>query len=241
MDTQDRKRPLIFSKLLRIIIQLLIPILLILGSVRFLLVTANVWIPIEYQSPGFPHDPYGFTLEDRLYWSRVDVEFLLNDAEIGYFDQFQLDSDKPMHNERELLHMEDVKILVQNTWFAFRMGLILLIFLFVVLGWDQGFTSIWEVVRKGALWGLILLVVLVIGIGISFGVLFVGFHKIFFEGETWIFRYSDTFIRLYPERFWRDVFIFLAALTAVQSGLIYWLSGLALGKGKKKIEKDETH
>jgi integral membrane protein (TIGR01906 family) len=201
-------------------------------------VTANIWIPIEYRAPGFPDDLYGFSMEDRLKWSEVDIDFLLSDADIDYFDRFILDSGEPMHNERELIHMEDVKVLVQNSWFAFRMGLILLIFLIVVLGWDQGFATIWEVVRKGALWGLILLVVLVIGIGISFGVLFIGFHKIFFEGETWIFRYSDTFIRLYPERFWRDVFILLAALTAIQSGLIYWLSGLALGKGRKKVQEE---
>ena len=236
MDAEHKTLPPLLSNLLRIIIQVLIPILLILGSVRLLLVTANVWIPIEYRSPGFPHDPYGFTLDDRLEWSKVDMDYLLNEAEIDYFDQFHLDSGEPMHNERELIHMEDVKILVQNTWFAFRMGIILLIFLFILLGWDQGFLSVWEVLRKGALWGLILLVVLVIGIAIGFGVLFVGFHKIFFEGETWIFRYSDTFIRLYPERFWRDVFIILAGLTVIQTGVLFWLAGLIQRKTKNIAE-----
>jgi len=233
MEIKQTKLPPILSNLLRIVIQLLIPVLLILGSVRLLLVTASIWIPLEYRSPGFPEDRYGFTFEDRLRWSEVDVDYLLNDAEIDYFDSFQLETGEPMHNERELIHMEDVKILVQNSWLSFRVGLILMIFLFVVLGWDQGFSSIWEVLRKGAFWGLILLIVLILGIAIGFGFLFVGFHKIFFEGETWIFRYSDTFIRLYPERFWRDVFIFLAVLTALQSGLLYWISSLALGKRKE--------
>jgi len=233
MEPETKKRIPIFSSILRVTIQILIPILLILASVRLLLVTANTWIPLEYRMPGFPDDLYGFSMEDRLKWSKVDVDFLLNDAEIDYFDQFQLDTGEPMHNERELVHMEDVKILVQNTWFAFRMGLILILFLFVVLGWDQGYNSIWEVLRKGAKWGLILLLLLVIGISISFGVLFVGFHQIFFESGTWAFRYSDTFIRLYPERFWRDVFIYLAGITAIQSALLYWISGLILGKTTK--------
>jgi len=232
MDTEQYTLPPALSKLLRIIIQVLITILLILGSVRLLLLTANVWIPIEYRSPGFPDDPYGFSLKERLEWSRVDMEYLLNEEEIDYFDPFLLDSGEPIHNERELAHMEDVKILVQNSWLAFRMGIILLIFLFVVLGWDQGYGSVWEVLGKGALWGIILLGVLVIGIAISFGVLFVGFHKIFFAGETWIFRYSDTFIRLYPERFWRDVFIILAGLTVIQSGVLLGLSKLIQRKTK---------
>jgi integral membrane protein (TIGR01906 family) len=233
MNSAIQKRNPILSRILRFSIQLLVPILLILTSVRLLIVTANTWIPLEYRTPGFPDDPYGFTLEDRLKWSKVDVAYLLNDAEIDYFDQFQLDTGEPMHNERELIHMEDVKILVQNTWFAFRLGLILLLFLLIVLGWDQGFSAIWEVIRTGAKWGLVLLLLLVIGIGISFGVLFVGFHQIFFESGTWVFKYSDTFIRLYPERFWRDVFILLAGITAIQSGLVYWLAGLFIRRSTK--------
>jgi uncharacterized membrane protein len=55
-------------------------------------------------------------------------------------------------------------------------------------------------------------------------VLFVAFHRIFFEGNTWIFPYSDTFIRLYPERFWRDSFIYIALITLGETGLVFLLS-----------------
>jgi integral membrane protein (TIGR01906 family) len=212
-------------KILRYLIQLTIPLLMMLGSVRLVLVTANSWIPIEYRLPGFPDDPYGFTLEDRLKWSRIDVQYLLNQESIDYFDQFILASGEPMHNERELKHMEDVKVLVEQSWMAFRIGFIVLIFFLLILGGSQGYDSAWEALHRGFLWTLILLGILVIGIVVAFGFLFVGFHRIFFEGETWIFRFTDTFIRLYPERFWRDVFIFLAVSTAAGAGLFYWLTG----------------
>ena len=39
--------------------------------------------------PGFPDDSYGFTLEDRVYWSRVDVAYLQNDEGIEYFDAYR--------------------------------------------------------------------------------------------------------------------------------------------------------
>jgi integral membrane protein (TIGR01906 family) len=226
------KLPTVLSNLLRIVIQVFIPILLILTTVRLLLVSANTWIPIEYRLPGFPDDPYGFTLEDRLKWSAVDIEFLLNEDEIDYFDQFQLASGEPMHNERELIHMEDVKVLVQNSWLAFRLGLLITIFLSILLGWDQGYSVVWNTLKKGATWSLILLGVLIVGIAIAFGILFVGFHQVFFESGTWKFYYSDTFIRLYPERFWRDVFILVALITAVQAGILYWIARLAVEKGK---------
>lgn len=224
MNNEKNKLPAALNMTFRVLIQIIIPILLILGNVRLVLATAKAWIPIEYRLPGFPDDDYGFTLDDRLKWSAVDLDYLLSEAEIDYFDQFILESGDPMHNDRELSHMEDVKILVQQSWMAFRVGFILLLFLLVLLGWDQGYDAVWESLRRGFLWTLILLGILVVGIALAFGLLFVGFHRIFFEGETWIFKFSDTFIRLYPERFWRDVFIFLTLLTGLLSGLLYWLS-----------------
>jgi uncharacterized membrane protein len=54
--------------------------------------------------------------------------------------------------------------------------------------------------------GIILFVLL------AFGVIFVAFHQVFFESGTWTFFYSDTLIRLFPERFWRDTFIAVGVL-----------------------------
>lgn len=119
------------------------------------------------------------------------------------FNGLQLEDGAPMHNERELRHMEDVKNLMQAAWKVWGAGFIIVILLILML-WRVGGASV-------ALQGLmvssrgmiILMVVFSIGVAFAFGVLFVGFHRIFFEGSTWIFPYSDTFIRLYPERFAR--------------------------------------
>jgi hypothetical protein len=70
------------------VIRFILPILLILSSVWIILQMANYWIPLEYRMPGFPDDPYGFTLEDRLYWSRVDVAYLQNDEGVEYFNAY---------------------------------------------------------------------------------------------------------------------------------------------------------
>jgi integral membrane protein (TIGR01906 family) len=68
---------------------------------------------------------------------------------------------------------------------------------------------------------------------VSFSFVFVGFHLIFFEGDTWLFLYSDTLIRLFPTRFWRDVFIFVIALTLAVSGLTHLVSSRQLMKVEK--------
>jgi integral membrane protein (TIGR01906 family) len=63
-------------------------------------------------------------------------------------------------------------------------------------------------------WGILGLIgVILILLVISFNQLFTWFHQIFFESGTWRFYTSDTLIRLFPMRFWRDAFIFVGGLS----------------------------
>ncbi len=215
------------------ILQILIPVVLILSSVWIMLNTAKWWVKVEYRLPGFPEDRYGFTLEERLYWSAIDIEYLLNDEGLDYFDNFRLADGSPMHNQRELRHMEDVKRLIHAIWYVLGLGLILGLLLELSLGFFADPNIALETLKKGARNTLILVGFLILGVIVGFGVLFVGFHRIFFEGNTWIFLFSDTFIRLYPERFWRDTFIFLALLTAVVTAVVYLLSNLLLKRRRR--------
>lgn len=205
------------------VIRFLLPILLILSSVWIILQTANLWIPLEYQMPGFPDDPYGFTLEDRVYWSRVDVAYLQNDEGIEYFDAYRLDNGDPMHNARELRHMEDVKNLIRITWRVLGLGWVILILIGAIAGSRVGWGQVVEMITTSARGTIWLMILLALGLVIAFGVLFVGFHRLFFEGDTWLFAYSDTFIRLYPERFWRDTFALVALGTLLLSLIFRWL------------------
>ena len=69
-------------------------------------------------------------------------------------------------------------------------------------------------------------VIVVMGIAINpnvFWGFFTGFHKLFFEGDSWLFFYSDTLIRLFPIRFWQDAFLFAAVIALG--------GGIALGLG----------
>lgn len=201
----------------------LLPILLILSSVWIVLHTANLWVEVEYRFPGFPADPYGFTLEDRLYWSKVDIAYLLNDAGIEYFDDFLLEDGSPMHNERELRHMQDVKDLIQLTWWVLGIAWLLVLFMMVVIQRRRGWGDVVFALTAGARATLWLMLLLGLGLIAAFGVIFVGFHRIFFEGDTWLFSYSDTFIRLYPERFWRDTFVYVTVITLLLAAVFLWL------------------
>lgn len=214
----NRSQPL---RMLQVITQVLLVIVLVLLAVRIILGTARIWIPVEYRMPGFPPDRFGFSTEDRIFWSQVDVEFLLGENELSYFDDYRLPGGAPMHNDRELRHMQDVYDLIQIVWTVLAWGSVAAVAGLVLLGWRGSLALVGETLVASARWTLILMLTIGVGLVAAFGVFFVGFHRIFFEGDTWLFAYSDTFIRLYPERFWRDTFALVVIVTLIEAGVLY--------------------
>ena len=190
---------------------ILVPVALILTSVRILLTPA--FVEIEYRTPNFPADPYGFIQEDRLHWAQLARIYLLNDADISFLADMRFPDGSLVYNQRELGHMVDVKNVVKATLVVWYISLAILIGLgvwAVVGGW-------WDTYRLGLVRGGWLTVIfvgsVVLFVLVGFGVFFVYFHEVFFNPGTWIFEYSDTLIRLFPERFWRDAFLVIGGLS----------------------------
>lgn len=209
------------QKVLARFVTLLLPVALTFLGVRLLL--THTFPEVEYRTPGFPADEYGFTLQDRLQWSRISIDYLLNDADISFLSDLTFPEGAPLFNGRELSHMLDVKNVVQPVlWVGYGVW-----FLALGLGLWARFGGWWPEYVRGVWRGgwLTVGLVAVIGIfaGISFWQFFTVFHELFFTGDSWQFLYSDTLIRLFPMRFWQDAFLFAGALDV--------LGGLALGLG----------
>jgi integral membrane protein (TIGR01906 family) len=208
-------------------IALVVPLLLLLTSIRLLM--TPVYVDLAYSLPGFPEDPYGMTFAERRQYAKVELEYLLNDEDISFLREQTFTDGTPLHNERELGHMEDVKELgktMLNVW-------MLLLALMVGLAVAAPRLGFWEAVRRGLNRGgqlaVGLIVVALIFIALCFNWLFTAFHAIFFEGDTWLFQFSDSLIRMFPLRFFQDVFIIIGALTLL-GGVGLW----ALTREKKK-------
>jgi integral membrane protein (TIGR01906 family) len=203
------------------LVTLLTPVVLVLTSVRLLMMPA--FLTFEYNTPNFPADAYGFTQEDRLYWSNIALEYLLNDAGIEFLGDLRFGNGSPVYNGRELGHMVDVKIALGTALTVWRLALAALVLL-AIWAWLGGWI---ETFRRGLGRGGWLTAIAIAGIIVfvllSFGVFFVAFHNVFFEPGTWMFEFSDTLIRLFPERFWRDIFIYVGVLAGGSGLLIAFL------------------
>lgn len=197
------------------LVTLTIPLLLLMTSIRLLL--NPLFLEIEYRTPNFPADPYGFTFEERLKWSKISLEYLLNDAGIDFLAELKFADGSPLYIDRELSHMLDVKILVQQMIVGWYVVLALLVVIALIAWQVKGLPDFWTAVTRGGWLTLGLIAAILLSIAVSFSALFTGFHRIFFEGESWIFLYSDTLIRLFPLRFWQDAFIILGVFTIIQA------------------------
>jgi integral membrane protein (TIGR01906 family) len=214
------------------LVTILIPIALIGLGLRILL--SPLFLKVEYNMPYFPPDTYGFTKADRLKWAPYALNYLVNSADISYLGDLKFEDGSPLYNERELSHMADVKRVTQNAlnvWYITLSLLVLLGLWFWRGDWMQAYRQ--GLMRGGWLMvGLatIIGVIAVIGIAVNpdlFFNFFTAFHHLFFTGDSWLFLFSDTLIRLFPIRFWQDAFLFAAVIALG--------GGAALGIGFRNV------
>jgi integral membrane protein (TIGR01906 family) len=208
------------------ILVLTLPVLLLAVNLR--LVTGHRFVRWEYQRAGFPSDPFGLTKAERIRLAEVCQEYLATHADISLLADLRLSSGEAAFNDRELRHMVDVQAVYVDLSVAGAVA---------ALVWVGGATA-WAVAGRarevmsvtllnGSLFTVGLLAAVASFMAVSWGQFFTTFHRLFFEGSTWIFPRSDTLIRLFPNRFWIDIgatvvgLLFIEALAIGTAGLIW--------------------
>ena len=193
------------------VVTVLMPFMILMFSVRLLI--TPFFAKVEYRMPGFPEDPYGFSLEDRLQWSAPSIEYLVNSEDITFLGSLAFEDGEPIFNASELSHMEDVKVVVTGMRIALAalmLGLVVVSGIAVRKGWRN---ALLLALRRGG-WGVLgLIAVVLLLLVVNFDQLFTWFHQMFFTSGTWQFYTSDTLIRLFPMRFWQDAFIAVGGIS----------------------------
>jgi integral membrane protein (TIGR01906 family) len=219
-------------RILIIIITITIPFLLVVGLIRLV---ANPWfIQFEYNRPGFPADVYGLTLEQR---TPLAIRFVFRGARgrgLTLLEQARLPNGEPAFNAREIKHMQDVRILMARVLpLALIIGSLWIILAIVFRKSPTYHDIVPQGLRAGSILTLILLAGLIAYIVINFDAFFLQFHQLFFEGDSFAFRYDDTLIRLYPEQLWNDAAILIGVLTGAMAVVLIATSSWWLKKVRR--------
>ncbi len=209
-------------RLSQTIIVIALPALLLLTNVR--LVASEWYIRREYGKPNFPQAEL-LTPEQRYAASVATLNYvrgLVSEEELRALSA----GGRLLYNQREIRHLIDAKGVADGAFTTQRVSLALLVVAFAVLARRAGLRAALGAVRAGSLFTLAALFIIG-GIAlVNFNWFFTKFHQIFFEGDTWLFNYTDTLIQLYPLPFWFDAVMLIAAATLVETlliGLLAWM------------------
>ena len=141
-----------------------------------------------------------------------------------------------LFTEREVFHLGEVKDVVRLCyhllWGSFGFLAAFIIGGFI---WQRRRFSLplAKLAFLGGALTIVLLIILGIGALLNFDWLFVGFHHLFFSGETWRLSSADYLLRMFPEGFFNDATLFVAGAIIVEA-LVIGGAGLAFVLIKRK-------
>jgi len=195
----------------RALIVLALPPFLVLTGVR--LVMSETFLRLEYNRPGFPPDRYGFTQAERLEYAPFAVRYLLQNEDVSYLARLEHQG-APLFTERELRHMQDVQDVTRVAFRVHWATVVVLLAAALALAWrPETRTALRQGVQSGGVLTIALMLTAIVLVVANWDFFFTGFHRIFFEGDSWLFSTRATLIRLFPERFWFDAAIAIGAIT----------------------------
>ncbi|TVR22253.1 MAG: TIGR01906 family membrane protein [Anaerolineaceae bacterium] len=212
---------------IRLFFTLAVPILLVLFSVR--LIMTPLFLQIEYNRPGFPDDPYGFTREERLLHAGQMLDYLIYNQPVEAISELTFPDGEPLFNPREVRHMEDVQVVTRIAYFIlFFMSLATAIISLYSARREESRAALRIGLTQGAVLTLALIGAIVVLAIFAWDLFFNSFHELLFDPGTWRFAFSDTLIRLFPEQFWFDAAILIGGLSGIGALGILWLTGAGL-------------
>ena len=198
-------------------IALPMPILLTLASLY--VVMTPQFIAWEYAQPNFPPAQL-FTPEARFYNAAQTVAYTR-----GEISEQQL-IDLRVYNEREIKHLVDVYKVTRVVFVVAPLALVLVAVSLALLLRGRGTRG---AAGRGLFYGGILTFAFIGAVGLfsvfAFDSFFVTFHHIFFEGDTWLFSYTDSLIQFYPVEFWMAASYAIALIVLVGTIVVTAVGG----------------
>ena len=222
----------------------LLGIVVFVAAVPVFLITTNVrWVvntPLLY-SYGFDRydipERTGLERGELLSAARQIRDYFNNDVEYLDVRIQQNGVTRSLYNNREVLHMKDVKGLMRGVYrVQLASGIYLAAFVLIGLAiWRRAFvTSLARHVRTGGIVTLGLVAVVGLGSLLGFDRLFVAFHLVSFSNDLWkLDPRTDYLIAMFPEGFFFDATMWIAGATVVEGLLLAIVPYLLLRRARR--------
>ena len=207
-----------------------IPVFLITTDVRFAVNNMRLY-------------EYGFNKYEVSAETGLTKEELTQTARelINYFNSGEESVNIEIFTQREIDHLKDVKGLIQ---LVYRLQLVSLayIVIYIVLNFILLRGALWRELARRLLWGsgatIVLLAVLGLIALVGFDELFLWFHLASFRNDLWLLYPGDKLLQMFPEGFFNDATLFIAAAAIIEALII---GGIAWGFLRLKNKAKNKH
>jgi integral membrane protein (TIGR01906 family) len=201
---------------------LAIPVALIGTNVRFLANEERVYTYSidQYNAPART----GIARDELVRATKELRDYFNNDAKYVSIQVKQGNRDISLFNERETLHLSDVKTVFRFVNALQEMALVyIMLYVIGVYVWARERPL--QRLAVNALSGGLLTIGIIVALGLvalsGFGQAFEVFHHIAFRNGLWMLDpATDHLIQMFPEGFWFDVTMFLGILTLIEAALV---------------------
>ncbi len=126
-----------------------------------------------------------------------------------------------MYTADEAAHMADVRVVLYG---FLALAVLSAAVLVGALRHGRADASRWSAVARGAVFLVVVLIVLGVIGALAFGVAFELFHQILFPGGNWAFPADSNLIRLYPYAFWQASAAALGVLAIVLAAITWFFA-----------------
>jgi len=211
---------------LGLLVTLAVPVLLTTASVRWAFNDLRLYLY------GFRR--YGVSEDTGIPWEDLEkvarsIRDYFNDDRAWLLVTARVEGEERLlFNQRELLHMRDVKALVRGVYRVQEGSLALIVLaslVAVLLEGRQGLRRVLGWLKRGGLLTVGLVLAVGVGVVVAFPWLFYLFHLLAFRNPYWMLDpRRDYLIRLFPQGFWFDATLFVT-LSTLAGGLLLALLG----------------
>ena len=199
-----------------------VPVFLVTGSITWAFNNIGLYeggfekYRIAWVSGITPEDLRQVALDLRAYFNSGDEPLSVRTRIFG--------SERELFNEKEVLHMYDVKRLLWGVYAAFAVSAVCLIAL-TAAGFARQRRAHVPALARRALWGGGLTVALLVVFGlvatVGFDALFLLFHRVSFANDFWqLDPRTDYLVLLFPQGFWFDATMWAALRALAGSALL---------------------
>ncbi|MFL2642534.1 MAG: TIGR01906 family membrane protein [Dehalococcoidia bacterium] len=129
-----------------------------------------------------------------------------------------------LFNDKEILHMKDVKEIINNLFlFGKISSLILVLIAFLVIYKFK--VHLYSIFKYSSIIFIIIIFLFFLLSLISFNKIFMLFHEIAFRNDLWLLNINEDYLlMMFPESFFRDVAIFLLLSSLIVNFIMFYIT-----------------